>query len=158
VDVDVGYRGPVTSIGRLGLKFTGTYVAQWEQQLNGVDYVSVVGRNVVGAIPRWRHVATLGWDHGAWSATLTQNSSSGYIDANLDAAKTERRVGSYEVWHLQGTYSGFRNTTIAFGIKNLFDRAPPFSNQGDQGAVMYDPRYADPRGRMFYAKLTFAFT
>jgi iron complex outermembrane receptor protein len=156
VDVDVIYRGPVAAIGRFGIGLNGTYVARWQQQLNGVDYVSIVGRNVVGAIPRWRHAATLDWRYGAWSATLTQTFSAGYIDANLNAAGKERRVGAYDVWDAQGSYSGFRNTTFTLGVRNLFDRAPPFSNQGDQGQVMYDPRYADPRGRTFYAKLIFA--
>ena len=40
---------------------------------------------------------------------------------------------------------------------DLFDRAPPFSNQSSFGQVMYDPRYADPRGRMLYAQVTLAF-
>jgi iron complex outermembrane receptor protein len=46
---------------------------------------------------------------------------------------------------------------VALGIKNLFDRAPPFSNQTALGLVMYDPRYADPRGRVFYAQLAVSF-
>ena len=37
------------------------------------------------------------------------------------------------------------------------DRDPPFSNQSSLGQVMYDPRYADPRGRVFYAQLSMAF-
>ena len=157
VDVDVAYHGPATAIGRFGFDLNGTYVARWQQQLDGVDYVSLVGRNVAGAIPRWRHVTTLDWRYGAWSAALTQSFSAGYIDANLNAQGKERRVGAYDAWHLQGAYNGFRNTKVTLGVKNLFDRAPPFSNQADQGQVMYDPRYADPRGRTFYAKLAFVF-
>jgi iron complex outermembrane receptor protein len=156
-DVDVSYRGPGTSIGRFGLSLSGSYVAQWKQQLDGVNYISAVGRSVVGAVPRWRHYLSLKWDQGPWGATLAQTFSCGYIDENLNAAGKERRVGSYDVWDAQGTYTGFRNTTIALGIRNLFDRAPPFSNQSSFGQVMYDPRYADPRGRMFYAQVTLAF-
>jgi iron complex outermembrane recepter protein len=158
VDVDLTYRGTDTAIGRFGVKFNGTYVAQWQQQLDAVNFTSAVGRNVVGeAIPRWRHYLALSWNYGPWSGALTQSFSSGYIDEKLNAAGNERRVGTYDVWNTQGTYTGFRGTTIALGINNLFDRAPPFSNQSTFGQVMYDPRYADPRGRVFYAKLTFAF-
>jgi iron complex outermembrane receptor protein len=158
VDVDLTYRGTDTSIGRFGLKFNGTYVAQWQQQLDAVSYISGVGRNAVQeAIPRWRHYLALNWNYSAWGATLAQTFSSGYIDENLNAAKEERRVGTNDVWNAQGTYTGFQNTTIVLGIKNLFDRAPPFSNQSTFGQVMYDPRYSDPRGRVFYAQLTFAF-
>ena len=159
VDVDLNYRGTDTSIGRFGLNFNGTYVAQWRQQLDAVNYTAAVGRNAVGeAIPRWRHYLALNWNYGPWGATLAQNFSSGYIDENfINAAKDERGVGTYEVWDAQGIYTGIRSATIALGIKNLFDRAPPFSNQSTFGQVMYDPRYADPRGRVFYARLTLAF-
>jgi iron complex outermembrane receptor protein len=61
------------------------------------------------------------------------------------------------VWDLQASYAGFRNTTIVLGVKNLFDRDPPFTNQTIFSQVGFDPRYADPRGRAFYARLTYAF-
>ena len=138
------------------LDFNGAYITHWQQQLDGVNFVTAVGRSVVGPMPRWRHYPVLHWDSSVWGATLAQTFSSGYVDANLDAAGKERRVGDYEVWNLQGTYAGFANATIALGVKNLFDRDPPASNQVALGQVMYDPRYADPRGRVFYAQLTIA--
>ena len=161
VDMNVAYRGPATSIGRFAFKFNGTYIDQWKQQLNeqlnNVDFISLVGRSVVGAVPRWKHFALLSWTYGPWSAALTQTFTSGYSESNASATNKERRVGSYEIWNAWGTYSGFKNTTITLGVKNLFDRAPPFSYQSDQGQVMYDPRYADPRGRVFYAQVALAF-
>ena len=157
IDLFVAVRGRPGPAGQFGFSLNGTYIAEWQQQLDGVNFVSALGRNVVGPIPRWRHYATLNWNRDAWGATLAQTFSSGYTDANLNAAKVERQVGAYDVWDLQGRYSGFKNTTLALGIKNLLDRDPPFSNQTAQGLVMYDPRYADPRGRTFYATLTFTF-
>lgn len=157
VDFEMTYHGPTTSIGRFDFNFNGTYVNEWQQQLDGVHYIAAVGRSVVGAIPRWRHYATLYWSYGPWGATLAQVFSSGYTEVNPSFPNNERRVGSYEVWNLQGTYSGFANTIVTIGIKNLFDRAPPFSNQTAQGLVMFDPRYADPRGRLFYAQLAVSF-
>jgi iron complex outermembrane receptor protein len=157
VDIDVNLRGPPTSFGRLAFNLNGTYVGNWQQQLDGVHYVVAVGRSVIGAVPRWRHYATLYWNYGPWSATLAQVYSSGYMEVNPSQQRNERRVGSYDIWNLQGTYSGLQNTTLTLGIKNLFDRAPPFSNQNSQGLVMFDPRYADPRGRLFYAQVTVSF-
>ena len=55
------------------------------------------------------------------------------------------------------TYGGFRNLTLTAGVRNLFNRAPPFTNQGDTMQVGYDPSYADPRGTTYYARLTYAF-
>jgi iron complex outermembrane receptor protein len=158
VDVNIAYRGSQTPVGKFSVALTGTYVAEWKQQFDGVNYISGVGRSVGGYIPRWRHYLVLGWASGPWGATLAQTFSSSYIDANLNAAKQARTVGSYENWDAQATYGGLPNTALAFGIKNLFDRAPPFSNlQSSNGRLMYDPRYADPRGRLFYAQVTFAF-
>jgi iron complex outermembrane receptor protein len=158
VDVDLAYRSTATEAGRFGIRLSGTYIARWQQQLDGINYTSGVGRNAVQqAIPRWRHHLALDWNHGPWGATLAQDFSSGYIDENLDGFGNERRVGTGDVWDAQAVYTGFTNTTVTFGIKNVFDRAPPFTNQSTSGPVMYDPRYADPRGRLFYAKLTLAF-
>jgi iron complex outermembrane receptor protein len=157
VDVDLNLRGPATSFGRLAFNFNGTYVDKWQRQLDGIHYVAAVGRSVVGAVPRWRHYATLYWNHGPWTATLAQGYSSGYTQLHPFRPNHERKVGSYDIWNLQGTYSGLKNTMLTLGIKNLFDRAPPFSNQGGQGVVMFDPRYADPRGRLFYAQVAVSF-
>jgi iron complex outermembrane receptor protein len=143
----------------------GTYIAKWKMQPDGLTYESAVGRNapsVPGPFERWKHYAALNWRYGAWGATLAQTWQSGYEDTNefspnVANPPAPRRVSSYGVWDLQGRYSGFRNTTIALGVKNLFDRDPPFTNQPFTYQVGYDPSYADPRGRTFYASLTYAF-
>ena len=114
-----------------------------------------------GTVPRWKHYAALDWEYGAWGATLAQTFQSGYEDTNLSPVRAlappPRSVSSYEVWDLQGRYTGWRNTKLVVGVKNLFDRAPPFTNQPFTYQVGYDPNYADPRGRTFYASVTFAF-
>jgi outer membrane receptor protein involved in Fe transport len=75
-------------------------------------------------------------------------------DGNPVSDDMLRRVGSYSVWDVQAGYSGVRNLTVTFGIKNLFDRNPPFTNSSFNG---YDPAYADPRGRTLYTRLGYAF-
>jgi iron complex outermembrane receptor protein len=54
-------------------------------------------------------------------------------------------------------YSGFRNTTLTLGVRNLLDTSPPLTNQQYAFQVGYDPTYADPRGRMFYSAIRYAF-
>jgi iron complex outermembrane receptor protein len=165
IDVDAKWRGPVTSIGAFALGLAGTYVLTWAQQLDGINYTSSLGRTgfgIIGPVPRWKHYATLDWEYGRWGATLAQTYQSGYVDANVDRtgrplAVAPRSVSSYEVWDLQGRYGGFQSTTIALGVKNVMDRAPPFSNQTFTRQIGYDPKYADPRGRIFYARLTYTF-
>lgn len=46
---------------------------------------------------------------------------------------------------------------ITLGIKNLFDRDPPFTNAPFCFQAGYDPSYADPRGPTFYEHLDFTF-
>jgi iron complex outermembrane recepter protein len=157
IDVDVKWRGPEMPFGRLGFMFDGTYFIQWKLQGDGLNYGSALG---VGAFPRWKHHATLDWTFGAWGATLGQTYQTGYEDSNVDRAGNplprERRVAGYEIWDLDTRYTGFKNFTLAFGVRNLMDRAPPFTNL-QRLPVGYDPAYADPRGRMFYTRITYAF-
>ena len=58
---------------------------------------------------------------------------------------------------LQGRYTGFKNTTLTLGIRNLLDTTPPVSNQGNNFQVGIDPTYGDPRGRMYYGAIRYAF-
>ncbi|MGE5105711.1 MAG: TonB-dependent receptor [Betaproteobacteria bacterium] len=167
VDVDIAWRGPATGIGRLSFALNGTYITEWKMQPDGATYESALGRNaasVPGPFPRWKHYAALDWQYGAWGVTLAETFQSGYVDTNdfndFPAglpAPPPRRVSSYEIWDLQARYSGLRNTRIVMGIRNLLDRAPPFTNQPFTTQVGYDPNYADPRGRTFYASVTFTF-
>ncbi|CAG0959667.1 Colicin I receptor [Burkholderiales bacterium] len=165
IDVDIAWRGPATPAGRFSFSLNGTYIAEWKLQPQGsaLGYVSALGRNgtdVPGPIPRWRHHASLGWQYGAWSGTLAQTFQSGYEDVNLFNTvppPTPRQVSNYEVWDVQGRYTGWKNTTVVLGIKNLLDRDPPFSNQVFFPQVGYDPSYADPRGRTWYLQLAYAF-
>ena len=165
IDVDIHWQGPNTPFGKFDMRLEGAYVLTWEQQLDGITYTSALGRRgfgVAGPVPRWKHYATLGWRIGPWDATLAQAYQRGYEDANMDRsgaplAVRPRRVGSSEIWDLQILYRGLPNSTLAFGVKNLMDRAPPFSNQPFSRQVGFDPVYADPRGRTLQAKLTLAF-
>jgi len=66
-------------------------------------------------------------------------------------------VGSYSIWDLQARYRGIANLSLALGVRNLFDRAPPLTNQGGTFQVGIDPTYGDPRGRTWYTALRYAF-
>lgn len=160
IDVDVRWKMPPTDIGRFTISLNGTYIINWEAQLDGTTYTSSLAQS--GGVPRWKHWLTLAWEYGPWSATLGQTFQTGYQDANIDRNGNPlpvppRSVGAYDVWDLQGTYTGFQNTSITLGVRNLMDKAPPFTNQPYAFQVGYDPNYADPRGRAFYVRLAYAF-
>jgi len=50
-------------------------------------------------------------------------------------------------------FTGWKYVRIEAGVRNIFDRAPPVSNQNANFQVGYDPQYGDPRGRMYYATI-----
>jgi iron complex outermembrane receptor protein len=155
IDYTGSLRFPAASFGQLTLRGEGTYILQYryQQQIDG-PYIDNVGSFTSdnGAIPRWRHYVTLNWRNGAWGGTLAQNFVLGYRDSS-----GTRRVASYETWDLQGTWDGWRGLSLALGVRNVLDRDPPASDQGQTFQVGYDPRYTDARGRTYYATVKYAF-
>ena len=166
VDLNATYRFPRTDWGQLRTDFNGTYVFQWDQNdgtgtqhLVGTyagNSASVVnGAGSTGAFPRWKHNINLGWRLGPWSANLNQLYVHGYSEPSDDTPS--RRVGSYSVWGVNGSYTGFRNWTLTLGVKNVFDRDPPFTRQDRAFQIGYDPYLADPTGRFYYGSIRYAF-
>ncbi len=158
-DFDFTYRFPTTNVGRFTARFNGTYVMDWKQEtFDTTDYPNFVGQRAAGyqAIPRWHHYATIDWTSGAWGATVAQNYVLGYTEPSL-TGPGNRRVGDVDTYDLQGRFTGFKNVSVSLGVRNVFDRAPPTSNQNATFQVGYDPSYADPRGRMYYGTVTVSF-
>jgi iron complex outermembrane receptor protein len=59
---------------------------------------------------------------------------------------------------LQYTYNLELSNSAAvfsFGAKNVFDEAPP--RVYDAANFSYDPKHHDPRGRIYYARVKYAF-
>ena len=165
VDVGAHWNTTIARVGAFAFGFDGSYVLRWDEQLDGIHDTSTLGRKVAainGPVPRWKHHATLDWEHPPFGATLADTYQSGYVDANVDRAGAPlsvppRRVGDYDVWDVEARYAAPFHATIALGIHNLFDRAPPFSNQPFTRQVGYDPTYADPAGRTYDVRLSYAF-
>lgn len=165
VDVGAHWNITIPHIGTFAFGFDGSYVLRWDEQLDGIHDTSTLGRKVAGIngpVPRWKHHASLNWERLPFSATIGETFQSGYLDANVDRAGAPlsvppRRVGAYDVWDAEARYSAPYHTTIALGIRNVLDRAPPFSNQPFTRQIGYDPNYADPLGRTYYLRLAYTF-
>ncbi len=158
IDVTLNLRSAPTAVGTFRFALTGTYIAQVDFDDTGSGVINdAAGNWGFGAFPRWRHYADFNWQSGPWSATLAQLFQTGYIDQNPDPRVAPRNVANYSLWNIQGVYSGWRNWSLAAGIRNLFDTDPPFSNQVATAQFGYDPTQGDPRGRTFYARATYTF-
>ncbi|SDG25689.1 MULTISPECIES: TonB-dependent receptor [unclassified Duganella] len=165
LDLTIDYKGVQTWAGRFGGRLSGTYVTDSKiQNEKDAPYVSNLGRFVTdGVVQRWRHTITLDWDNGPFAASLSNTFSSGYEDQN-SAINTDdgsvvaaNRVSSYSLWDLTGAWQATKELKLRAGIQNLFDKAPPFSNQAYHFISGYDPTYTDVRGRRFYASVNYAF-
>ena len=161
VDVSLQYRAPKQKWGEINVTLTGTYTIQNSpQQLDG-GYINVVNHYVpgVGVAPYWHHFLMLDWSYGPWSVTVTENYQTGGYDQPPppNSGGQQRLIGDYDIWNIGIAYRGFKNWTLSAGIKNLADRDPPFSVQTQSSQFGYDPSYADPHGRLFWAGLKYIF-
>ena len=162
LDFDIKLRFPGFYAGRFTAALNGTYFLSDDYQNQDGSYSGVVANaNAFGGsvLPRWKHIASMTYDLGPWSGTLIQNFQSAYADYPALDTGANRRVGVYETFDIQGSYSGFKGTRLTLGIKNLLDRDPPYTNIGGVGYFQagYDPSYADPHGRFIYAKASYEF-
>ncbi len=164
-DVGANWRGQATDVGRFSAGLAGTYVLNYDRQF-GADEpgVSNLGRFLNDqVIQRWRHRITFGWDLGDYGLTLANQYSSGYTDQNTtydpvtDSLLPSRSVKAYSLWDLAGSWNLSKAMKLRAGVQNLLDSEPPFSNQAYYFLAGYDPTYADPRGRTFYASIQYSF-
>ncbi|HKO67164.1 MAG TPA: TonB-dependent receptor, partial [Burkholderiaceae bacterium] len=154
IDVNLQVRFTPTPYGKFGLTMDGTYVTKYEYQRekNGA-YIQNVGVYADTApIFRWQHTVSLNYSFGPWSAAFVNRYKSGYADQTAP-----NEVGSYSVFDLFGTWTGYKGVTLTAGVKNLFDEDPPLTNQVTVFQRGYDPRFTDPRGRTLMLRAAYKF-
>jgi iron complex outermembrane receptor protein len=159
VDASLNLRLPASAYGNFTVSLDGTYVHKYDYQneRNG-EFIHNVGRYADNSVVfRWKHNLALNWRMGDYSATLAQSFKTGYTDQNLVDEQYKQEIGSYSLVNLSGSYAGVKGLLLTAGVKNLFDKEPPFSNQGTLFQKGYDPRYTDPVGRAFYVRAGYTF-
>jgi iron complex outermembrane recepter protein len=159
VDIGVEWRAPTTSLGKFTVNFNGTYVMSYKLQDGpGSPYVEAVGRFYLDqVVQRWRHTLGFNLERGAWNATLQQTFYNGHTDQQRLADGSSRRVDAYELWDFSASWQYSKPLKFRVGVKNLFDEEPPRSNQLYSFLAGYDPNYTDPRGRQYYASVSWSF-
>jgi len=160
LDVSVAYRMPRTGFGNFSVNLDGTYVNKYDYQNEpGGPFTENAGR-YADATPvfRWRHNLMFTLNQGDWTFNLANRYMSHYTDQNTAvAAEFFNKVGHYSTWSIAATYTGNKKAELTAGIKNLFDKEPPFTNQVTNFQLGYDPRYTDPLGFTVYARVTYRF-
>ncbi|NHZ82328.1 TonB-dependent receptor [Massilia sp. CCM 8695] len=165
LDLVVNLRGANTGLGRFGGRLNGTYVLNSKIQTSpGDPYISNLGKFVTDSVvQRWRHTVSMDWEQGPLSATVSNTFSASYDDQNsainIDdgSVVAANRVKAYSLWDMSLAYEWGKNLKLRAGVQNMFDKAPPYSNQANFFISGYDPSYTDPRGRRIYASVNYAF-
>jgi iron complex outermembrane recepter protein len=153
-----------TAIGTFHEDLEGTAITQFlEQQYNSGPNINLVGNlGIVLLNPayRWEHNLKVDWTspESMFGAGLSNRFYSKYTDEYLDINNNQRTVGSYSLWDTYGVYKPTSQLSVVFGIKNLFDTSPPFTNaQQNNFAAGYNALVADPLLRNFYVNLKYKF-
>ena len=170
IDLSLKFNTPKASWGVVNAGIDIAYLTQWEARsegVNGGDWVNGLGQfnDAVPVNPnaglsnatrgmnnRWRHTAQVGWSNASWMVQLSQRYQSKIRDQNLattTGAGTSgpRDVAPYQQFNLTTAYSGVKNLKLTLGISNLFDVAPPLTN--NTGYRGYLTSIADVLGRAY---------
>jgi iron complex outermembrane receptor protein len=174
------------SFGTLKTSLQGTYFVKQEYTLAGTadEWRSSLGQYGADEEVVFRNVITAQTvlTTGDFSHTLRANYRSGWHDAetnvqygtienpdyvrNDDGTVTgavhsrdvQLEVPSHTTFNYKVDYYGFENTVITAGVKNLFDKEPPFSLGDAEGHLVgYEGRYYDQFLRTFYLSVDYSF-
>jgi iron complex outermembrane recepter protein len=161
VDISIQYTQH-TPIGTFHEDLEGTATTQFQQQqYPGGPLLNLVGWfNELQPAYRWEHNLRLDWTSPGtmWSGGISNRFYSTYIDEFPDGAGNQRTVGSYSLVDAYVGVKPFEKLSVVFGIKNLLDRSPPFTNAFQNNfAAGYNAQNADPLMRNFYVNLKYKF-
>lgn len=141
----------------------GTSVTQFRlQRYSGGPVANLVGWYNGGdqyePALRRRHELMIDWTspRDRWGAGLSNRFYSAYIDeygTGPTNTGPQRMVASQSTWDAYTSYKPIRGLTVLFGIRNLFNATPPFSNF----AAGYNSLFSNPILRDFYVYLKYLF-
>lgn len=144
----------------------GTAVTQFRlQQYNGGPVLNLVGWYNGGNEPamRWQHLLRVDWSspQGLWGAGISNRFYSSYIDEFGIGPSNNgpmRKVGSQSTWDTYASYKPVHGLKVLFGIRNLLNTNPPFTNSAQGNfAAGYNSLYSNPIGRDFYLNVSYKF-
>ncbi len=179
IDLSLAVQAPKAAWGRLSGSLDVAYLTRWQAstpEVAGGAWQTALGQynDVVPVNPnaglsnatrglnhRWRHTASVAWQHESWRVQLSQRYQSKVRDQNLAARVTApgsagaRDVAAYEQYNLTTTYSGIKGLKLGLAISNLFDKNPPLTNHN--GYNGYLTSSVDVLGRAYRVTAEYAF-
>ncbi len=180
IDVALRYAVPTPEYGRFGFVFDGTWLHKfdWTQAdgsiLHGRGVYDVAQGGVGGVYPAFKANAGLTWGLAGINLGVTERfvgsfwecaSDSGLMDGAGLCNSSQgghpdlaRKVDAYfqtDIYASYGVNSQFGKTTLAVGLNNAFNKAPPVVY--NSFTPTSDPTAYDFMGRFFWGRLTQTF-
>lgn len=163
--LEVALRGSLpVGTGQFSAGLDGTYLLKKREKLTETsDY----GPSLIGVFTyagdlglRWKHNAFVSYSNDDVSVSLTQIFRNGYKNQELPGIANgtvtrpdfNERVDNYIIYNASVSYIGLPGLRLTAGVRNLFDKDPPFAITYDSNSgagSSWEPRVADPRGRSF---------
>jgi len=176
LDVSMNYNYNLGKWGGLGLSFNGSYVDKFVvEPVSGYgtyDCVGLYGATCGTPIPQWRHKL-----RGIWSApwnfdlavtwrhmdsVKVDASDSNPLLAGAFSTIAGAELGARDYMDIALTWNVWKNTTLRFGVNNVFDRDPPLCDSGTVCGPPFGngntyPQVYDAAGRKIFTGLTVNF-
>ncbi|MDX3775203.1 TonB-dependent receptor [Chromatiaceae bacterium AAb-1] len=163
IDFDVNWHTDILG-GRFNVRLDGTYLRSYEyQSLAGTPVLEMAGKfgadpNLNGnpaAFSKIRSNLSLSYSADNWNVLWVARYQSSVDDINYTPTLLSSSVGSYIYHDLQGSYTFQNNLSLTAGVRNLFDKQPPYvTNNNDMNTL--NTSY-DTAGQYLYARLAYRF-
>jgi iron complex outermembrane recepter protein len=156
-DLQVTGRAP-TEIGKLTLEAMGTYYDRY--QYADQPGTPLYNRLELLNLPRWRTQLRAGLQTTNFDFNVIANSRARFYDkpqstAATPVAASTAVVGNFDTFDASLGFSGVKGLRLVGGVRNMFDKEPPFSNNDPRtlGFAQSD----DVRGRHYYVNANYSF-
>ncbi|RUO32995.1 TonB-dependent receptor domain-containing protein [Aliidiomarina soli] len=163
IDFDANWATELAG-GQLRLRFDGTYLNEYKyQSQSGTDVLDLAGKYAADPNFGGRRAAFfdiranfhVGYAMDNWDASLITRYQSGVDDLRPGEWNLSDSVGSYFYHDLQGSYYVSEGLTVTAGIRNLFDKQPPYVT-ANQDMNTLNSSY-DTAGRYLYGRVNYRF-
>ncbi|MEA3182828.1 MAG: iron complex outerrane recepter protein [Gammaproteobacteria bacterium] len=163
LDVDLKYAIPIAELGTVTLLTNGTYFYKYDAQNADGTWTGQLdkGLNNIsngGIVSRFRYNATAVYEARTWNVSVTQNFQKRYRDGVSAITRQFREVSAYDTVDSQASYTGLESFKFTVGVRNLFDKVPPYANYASSTNNFvggYDISYGDPLQRFVYARVKY---
>jgi len=148
--------------GEFGIHLTATHFLNYEIPTANGGGQNVAGKfnhdNFARSLPETKANLSADWIFGNHKAVAIVYWVSSYETSRAVPPGSSQSIDSWTTLDLQYSYNlslDDSEAMFSLGIKNAFDEAPPVVY--DAANLSYDPKHHDPRGRMFYGRVSYAF-